>query len=146
MVLGGWALRSVLLFYMDKLPSILLVDNDSTTNFLNELLLKSLGVADQLVIAQNGREALSALDQANPSLILLDVNMPVMNGIEFLEAYVKLPQAQRQAIVVVMLTTSLHSRDLERVQELPIAGLVNKPLTKEKVDTILQMHFHRQLE
>lgn len=130
---------------MDKLPSILLVDDDSTTNFLNELLLKSLGVADQLLIAQNGREALTALNQANPSLILLDVNMPVMNGIEFLEAYVQLPQAQRQAIVVVMLTTSLHSRDLERVQELPIAGLVNKPLTREKVDTILQMHFRRQL-
>ena len=130
---------------MDKLPSILLVDDDSTTNFLNELLLKSLGVADQLLIAQNGREALTALNQASPSLILLDVNMPVMNGIEFLEAYVQLPQAQRQAIVVVMLTTSLHSRDLERVQELPIAGLVNKPLTREKVDTILQMHFRRQL-
>lgn len=130
---------------MDKLPSILLVDDDSTTNFLNELLLKSLGVADQLLVAQNGREALTTLNQANPSLILLDVNMPVMNGIEFLEAYVQLPQAQRQAIVVVMLTTSLHSRDLERVQELPIAGLVNKPLTKEKVDTILQMHFKRQL-
>ena len=130
---------------MDKLPSILLVDDDSTTNFLNELLLKSLGVADQLLIAHNGREALTALNQANPSLILLDVNMPVMNGIEFLEAYVQLPQAQRQAIVVVMLTTSLHSRDLERVQELPIAGLVNKPLTREKVDTILQMHFRRQL-
>lgn len=130
---------------MDKLPSILLVDDDSTTNFLNELLLKSLGVADQLLIAQNGREALTALSQASPALILLDVNMPVMNGIEFLEAYVQLPQAQRQAIVVVMLTTSLHSRDLERVQELPIAGLVNKPLTREKVDTILQMHFRRHL-
>ncbi|HEX8427968.1 response regulator [Hymenobacter sp.] len=138
---------------MDKLPSILLVDDDSTTNFLNELLLNSLGVADKLILVQNGREALATLDQfcnnlasACPSLILLDVNMPVMNGIEFLEAYVQLPQAQRQAIVVVMLTTSMHSRDLERIQELPIAGLVNKPLTKEKVDTILQMHFQRHLE
>jgi CheY-like chemotaxis protein len=66
-----------------------------------------------------------------PALILLDVNMPVMNGIEFLEAYVRLPLAQRQAIVIVMLTTSLHSHDLERIQESPIAGLVNRPLTKE---------------
>jgi CheY-like chemotaxis protein len=137
---------------MHKIPSILLVDDDPTTNFLNELLLKSLGVADQLFTVQNGREALAALDEtctspqgACPSLILLDVNMPVMNGIEFLEAYAQLPKAQQQSIVVVMLTTSMHSRDLERVQQLPIAGLVNKPLTKDKVDTILQMHFHRQL-
>lgn len=137
---------------MDKLASILLVDDDSTTNFLNELLLKSLGVSEELLVAQNGQEALATLSRcgtspgsACPSLILLDVNMPVMNGIEFLEQYAQLPRAQQQSIVVVMLTTSLHSRDLERVQELPIAGLVNKPLTKEKVDTILQMHFQRQL-
>jgi len=137
---------------MRKISSILLVDDDATTNFINELLLKSLGVVDKLLVAQNGREALATLNQVCskpdadcPALILLDVNMPVMNGIEFLEAYAQLPIAQQQSVVVVMLTTSLHSRDLERVQQLPIAGLVTKPLTKEKVDTILQMHFQRQL-
>lgn len=138
---------------MQKLSSILLVDDDSTTNFLNELLLKRLGVADKLLTAQNGREALATLHEICPdaaaecpSLILLDVNMPVMNGIEFLEAYSQLPAEQQEMVVVIMLTTSLHSRDLERVQQLPIAGLVNKPLTKEKVDSILQVHFHRHLE
>ena len=136
---------------MKKLSSILLVDDDATANYLNELLLNSLGVADQLLLAQNGREALATLSQvctssvACPPLILLDVNMPVMNGIEFLEAYARLPLTQQQAIVIIMLTTSLHSRDLERVRELPVAGVVDKPLTKAKVDTILQMHFQRQL-
>ncbi|WP_022824915.1 response regulator [Hymenobacter norwichensis] len=138
---------------MQKLSSILLVDDDSTTNFLNELLLKRLDVADKLLTAQNGREALATLGEICPqavadcpSLILLDVNMPVMNGIEFLEAYAQLPVEQQEMVVIVMLTTSMHARDLKRVQELPIAGLVNKPLTKEKVDSILQMHFHRHLE
>ncbi|MBO0357796.1 response regulator [Hymenobacter sp. BT186] len=138
---------------MQKLSSILLVDDDSTTNFLNELLLKRLGIADKLLTAQNGREALATLNavcpDANadcPSLILLDVNMPVMNGIEFLEVYAQLPITQRESAVVIMLTTSLHSRDLERVQELPVAGLVNKPLTKEKVESILQVYFQRHLE
>jgi CheY-like chemotaxis protein len=137
---------------MQKLSSILLVDDDSTTNFLNELLLKRLDVADKLLTALNGREALATLNATCldassdcPSLILLDVNMPVMNGIEFLEVYAQLPAPQRESAVVIMLTTSLHSRDLERVQELPVAGLVNKPLTKEKVEVILQKHFQRHL-
>ena len=138
---------------MQKLPAILLVDDDTTTNFLNELLLKSLGVTEQLLVAENGALALEVLNQAFaqpevsecPILVLLDVNMPVMNGIEFLEAYQELPLARQRAVVIVMLTTSLHSRDLARIQELSIAGLVSKPLTREKIDTILQVNFQRAL-
>ncbi|WP_375417703.1 response regulator [uncultured Hymenobacter sp.] len=138
---------------MQKLSSVLLVDDDSTTNFLNQLLLNSLGVAEQLLVAENGAEALQTLARtcpesaapACPVLILLDVNMPIMNGIEFLEAYQRLPLAQRQAIVIVMLTTTMHARDLTRIQELPIAGLVSKPLTREKINTILQVNFQREL-
>jgi CheY-like chemotaxis protein len=133
---------------MEKLPYILLVDDDTTVNFLNELLLKSLDVTDHVRVAHNGQEALDLLMQPppfEPTLLLLDVGMPVMDGMEFLEAYQQLPQAQQQATVVVMLTTSMDSRDLARIQELPIAGLVSKPLNREKINTLLQLHFHRQL-
>jgi CheY-like chemotaxis protein len=71
--------------------------------------------------------------------------MPVMNGIEFLEAYQQLPTERQRASIIVMLTTTMDGRDLARIQELPIAGLVSKPLTEEKVNTILQLHFQRQL-
>ena len=134
---------------MKKLSSVLLVDDDSTNNFLNELLFQSLEVAERIMIAENGTEALDFIvNQAGPNeptLILLDVNMPGMNGIQFLEAYKRLPQAQRSATVVVMLTTTMDARDLARLEELNIAGLVSKPLTKEKINSILQVHFQRQL-
>ncbi|RZK62877.1 MAG: response regulator [Hymenobacter sp.] len=133
---------------MPKLTSILLVDDDSTTNYLNKILLNRLQVAEQLLVAENGREALATLTQACttphttcPALILLDINMPVMNGIEFLEAYQELPLAQRQATVVVLLTTSVSPRDLTRVQALPIAGTLTKPLTEGKIKTLLEAHF-----
>lgn len=133
---------------MTKLPQILLVDDDDTTNFLNELLFKKLGVSDHVRTAYTGEQALTMLTQDppyEPTLLLLDVNMPGMGGIEFLEAYQRLPKAQQDATVIVMLTTSMDSRDLARLDELPITGLVSKPLNREKIATLLQLHFQQQL-
>jgi CheY-like chemotaxis protein len=76
---------------------------------------------------------------------LLDVNMPVMGGAAFLAAYQQLPEAQQQASVVVLLTTTVHEGELQKLRQLPVAGLVNKPLNREKVDRLLQAHFGRQL-
>jgi CheY-like chemotaxis protein len=134
---------------VEKLSSILLVDDDSTNNFLNELLLKQLGVTDHLVTAEDGAQALDLLTKPNnpvePALLLLDVNMQGMNGIEFLEAYKQLPGTQSAPTVIIMLTTTMDARDLSRLDELGIAGLVSKPLTKEKINDILQLHFRRTL-
>ena len=126
---------------------VLLVDDDQTTNFLNKLLLTRLGVAEQVLVAANGEEALRILAQQGsepatcPHLILLDMNMTVLNGLAFLEAYTQLPSAVQRAIVIVMLTTSLHPADLARAGQLPIAGFLNKPLTEAKVAALLQDHF-----
>ena len=134
---------------MEKLSNILLVDDDTTNNFLNELLLKRLEVAERITVAENGNQALDLLAESpepgDPALILLDVNMPGLNGIQFLEAYQQLPEARHKATVIIMLTTTMDARDLGRLEELHIAGLVSKPLTKEKVDNILQLHFRRRL-
>lgn len=102
----------------------------------------------QVRIATSGEEALALLTQPppyEPTLLLLDVAMPGMGGIAFLEAYGRLPQAQQDATVIVVLTTSMDSRDLNRINDLPIAGLATKPLNREKVDTLLKLHFQRQL-
>lgn len=132
---------------MEKLSSVLLVDDDSTNNFLNQLLIESLGVTDRLLIAENGNQALDLIVNSagpnEPALILLDVSMPGMNGIQFLEAYQRLPQARQSATVVIMLTTTMDARDLARLEELNIDGLVSKPLTKEKMEYLLQLHFQR---
>jgi CheY-like chemotaxis protein len=134
---------------MEKLSSVMLVDDDSTNNFLNGLLLKSLNVTERILVAESGTQALDIIEHSadpdEPALILLDVNMPGLNGIQFLEAYRQLPQTQRNATVIIMLTTTMDARDLGRLDELNIAGLVSKPLTQEKIDGILQLHFQRSL-
>ena len=133
---------------MSRLASVLLVDDDSTTNFLNKALLLRMEVTQQVLTAENGEQALRTLGHtclgpdraACPQLILLDMNMPVLNGLGFLEAYTQL-QLEQRPIVVVMLTTSLHPVDQARAQEFPIAGFLTKPLTKEKVTALLETHF-----
>lgn len=126
---------------MPKLTSVLLVDDDSTTNFLAQALLRREAITESLFIAENGQEALRVLHEHCPALILLDVNMPVMNGFEFLEAYQQLPLHQRRAKILVMLTTALLPHDLERLQRLPVAGVLTKPLTKEKIAALLAQYF-----
>ena len=71
--------------------------------------------------------------------------MPVMDGFAFLAAYDQLPLPLKQAIIIVMLTTSLHPQDVDRVQKLNIAGFLNKPLTADKINEVLQNHFDRRL-
>ncbi|OUJ69466.1 response regulator [Hymenobacter crusticola] len=131
---------------MQKLSSVLLIDDDATNNFLNERLLHRLEVADQLMVAETEQDALFLLAEYEtipPALILLDLKVPGMTGIEFLEQYKA--QQQEQATVVIMHPATMDAQDLALVNGLPINGLISKPLTEEKIDQILQLHFQRAL-
>jgi CheY-like chemotaxis protein len=132
---------------MPTFPCTLLVDDNEITNFLNTMLLHEAGITHTLT-AYNGQEALDLLhthcsapgSAPCPALILLDMQMPVMDGFEFLQAYAQRPPTDNPA-VVIMLTTSLHPLDVARMQGLPIAGYLTKPLTEENIHRILQEHF-----
>jgi CheY-like chemotaxis protein len=133
---------------MPLLPAILLVDDDATTNFINQHLLKRMHVSEEVLVALNGKEALRLLQArciqpcvSCPALVLLDINMPVMDGFAFLKAYNELPQAQREGTVIVMLTTSLLEADVARARQLPVAGFLSKPLTRAGVNEVLHRHF-----
>ncbi len=135
---------------MEKLACVLLVDDDETANFLNQSLLEDLAVAGQILVAHNGMEALDVLQKQCsqgrcPQLILLDINMPVMNGFEFLDAYQQLEIAHKQSVVIVMLTTSLNPNDVGRLGKIPAVGFLNKPLTEQMVRDLLSQHFYREL-
>jgi len=130
---------------MKKLNGILLVDDDPTSCYLTKYIIDEMNVASAVYTAQGGQEALDFIrataSQASPpiELILLDINMPDMDGFEFLEVFQTLPQYRRSS--VVMLTTSNNHRDLEKAKAYQVADYLNKPITEEKLSDILSKHF-----
>jgi CheY-like chemotaxis protein len=130
-----------------KLGYVLLIDDDEPTNFLHQRMLEKHQIASRIEVAWNGEEAIELLrnkpEGANPpDLILLDINMPVMDGWEFLEAYEGLDESQKATIVVVMLTTSINPDDQTRAERLGyVSGYQRKPLTIQMMEEILAKYF-----
>jgi len=77
-----------------------------------------------------------------PDLILLDINMPGMNGWEFLVEYNKLDKSLQSKVVIIMLTTSENSDDIQRAKsENFVSDFITKPMTKEIMLHIIKKYF-----
>ena len=128
-----------------KLDCIMLVDDDSLDNRFHQIIIEEMGITDLIHIAQDGIEAINYLkraDSVKPDLIFLDINMPKMNGWEFLEAYKVLDEGQKSKIVIMMLTTSLNPWDRTKAEKISaITGFQVKPLSEEMLREILQKYF-----
>lgn len=120
---------------MEKIDCILLIDDDEATNFLHQIIIEEADICNQLVVKSSALEALEYLKQEGasvPNLIFLDINMPKMNGWQFLEAYADLNNTQKAKMVVVMLSTSINPKDHTKADEIPeVKQFINKPLSEE---------------
>jgi len=118
---------------MKNLKLVLLVEDDSVDAMTVSRAFKELKVANQLVIRLNGEEALDYLrgnSNEKPCVILLDLNMPKMNGIEFLK--IAKADEDMKKIPVIVLTTSKDDQDKVNSFELSVAGYIVKPVDYTK--------------
>lgn len=129
-----------------KLSCILLIDDDEPTNYLNELIIHEAGISDSVVSVQSGKKGLDILQgkggiSCDPELIFLDINMPAMNGWEFIDQYKQLSNVQTSKIIV-MLTASINKDDEIRASRInEIADYLNKPLSETILEEVLHKHF-----
>lgn len=131
-----------------KLNSILLIDDDHATNFIHQFAIKKTRCTENIIVVENGLEALEYLQSIEnkhspqPNIIFLDINMPIMNGWQFLEEYQKLNINKPGNIVLIMLTTSLNPDDLMKAKTFPaINGYRHKPLTADMIEGIIEEFF-----
>ena len=132
-----------------KLECILLVDDDPDDNMYHRIIIEEMNITHNIDVVLNGLEAITYLkkdNQAPPELIFLDINMPKMNGWEFLDQYKHLDAKQRARVVIVILTTSANPDHLKKAEQIKeVTGFETKPLSKEMMSEILKEHFQDYL-
>lgn len=128
---------------MKKLKSCLLIDDDEITNFINQQLIEEMSISEEVITIDDARLALKYIEENNAAngnnagneIIFLDLNMPGMDGFEFLEKFTTCPYSNKYSVFVV--SSSNNHTDRQRAQIYNVDGYVPKPLTREKVLGIL---------
>lgn len=117
---------------------VLLVDDEVISNFLHTSMLQQIGYTDEIDTALNGKEAIQMVSDATtlPDIILLDINMPIMNGFEFLEELQKLRLNSEKDIHISIISSSSHPVDLERAKKFGITNYLVKPITEDDMRSV----------
>lgn len=128
--------------------NFLLVDDDDICLFIHRRVLELSGYCKSAHLAGNGRSALEMLNHAAmgqvplPDIILLDLDMPLMNGIAFLEAFNGLDFPHKEQIAIVLLTSSISDADRELALELGASHYLTKPFTLEALHSVVTALFN----
>ncbi len=135
-----------------RLNSILLVDDDPVSIFLTSTYLEDLQICNHIQVAGNGVEAFEIITARCiqktpvtpcdcPDLIILDIDMPLMNGFDFLEQCQRAGYFQQMGFKVIILTSSKDRRDKDRARQYPVADYLVKPVTESEWLTVLDREF-----
>lgn len=131
---------------MKKIKSCLLIDDDEITNYINQQLIEEMMISEKVVAIDNAQLALDYIEEncggdgngkTCSDVILLDLNMPGMDGFEFLEKFTSYPFKDNFAVFVVSSSNNL--RDRQKAEKYNVDGYIPKPLTKDKLLQIVEM-------
>lgn len=128
--------------------NVMLVEDDDVTMMLCKINIRKTNFAQNLVCCENGLEAINYLkleseklenERNIPDLILLDINMPVMNGWDFLEEFQKNLSSYFSNTSIKILTSSIDPRDIEKSKSFPTVNeFISKPLNRDILISLLE--------
>ena len=124
----------------------MLIDDNADDNFFHEREIKKNERAPIVITKNSGRTALEYLKlkiEPHSDLIFLDINMPGMNGWEFLKEYNQLDKVLQSRAIIIILTTSENARDVARANTYSfVTDYITKPLTREIMGDIIKKYFN----
>jgi CheY-like chemotaxis protein len=121
------------------MKTVLIVDDNDVDIFVNRMLLERIKTVRQIHTATNGEEAILLLKDhfqkinTLPDIILLDLNMPVMDGFTFIEKFKALELPEKERVTIVILTSSSSFADITEAKEKGVNYYITKPLTENKL-------------
>jgi len=117
--------------------NVLLVDDDKIFNMLSSKTLQRIGHVKEVHTAINGKEAIDLINEyfqgssTLPDIIQLDLNMPIMDGFEFIHAFQRLNIAGKENVKIIIVTSSQDPKDLDRAKSLGITQYLTKPISEK---------------
>ena len=126
----------------DKL-NFIVIDDSKLDCFIAEKIIRNTGVSNDVRSFTDAREALSYIKDkpagsTNSTVLIVDIQMPVMNGFEFIEAFEQLPQAVQDNYLVYVLSSSINENDLNRVRSYKsVKHFLNKPLNSSTLTALI---------
>ncbi|MDO1512634.1 response regulator [Maribacter confluentis] len=122
-----------------------IIDDDPIFIYGTKRIMKEVDFAETILVFNNGQEAVEGLMEISqsgelmPEVIFLDLNMPIMNGWEFLDEYKNLPNHNTEKTIIYIISSSVDPRDLERVKNYEqVNNYILKPITPDDLSNILK--------
>ena len=123
--------------------NLLIIDDDSICTYINTRVAASSGLFSHIRAVDSGEKALDIFRRAqtgkgtSPDVILLDLNMPRMNGFDFIQQLRKLDFPNKESLGIIIVTSSVNDHDLRRARELGIEHYLIKNLTAKALHTTI---------
>ncbi len=128
---------------MAAYKKVMLVDDNEIDNIINEKIIEANGFADSILVFKTGQEALDYLaenqndDESLPEIIFLDINMPIMDGFQWLEDFERFTDLVKTKCRIIMLSSSISPKDIDRAASSRyVKKYLNKPLNSRYLDAI----------
>ncbi len=129
---------------MKKIDTFCIVDDDVIYQFTTSILLKKTELVNKVIVFSDGLKAIDFLKEEIgnkdniPDILLLDINMPVMDGWEFLEQYLLIKSSLPKTVVIYMVSSSVDERDILRAKSISaLSGYLVKPISSQNIMDVI---------